>query len=193
MLILKLDYDKCFNALVEKLVILADKLIDEMYEESTRLMTDGEKATVDKETANYIEGRIRGQIIYGALAIMKSYGTGSEMDKSNPYLQAYMNSPKWNPLRSKTTMIIVGRSAEGGNTYENIFDKPGEKSGYTTGKYAGVDLEKKIKPKTPTNTIAYMEQDYIRGTKTKVDTEITRVLKEFFENDFSKYLYNTIR
>lgn len=184
MLILKLDYDKCFNALVKKLVILADKLIDEMYEESTRLMTDGEKATVDKETANYIEGRIRGQIIYGALAIMKSFGTGSQMDMSNPYLQAYMNSSLWNPLR--TTTAIVGRGA---GEYINILGEPA----YSTGKRAGQNIEATVKPKTPTNTIKKMEQNYIRGTKTKVDTEITRVLKEFFENDFKKYLYNTVR
>lgn len=192
MLVLKLDYDKCYNALIEKLVILADSLIDEMYQQSTEQMTSGEKDSVEKETAQFIEGRIRGQIIYGALALMKSFGTGSQMDRNNPYLQAYMNSPKWNPLRSKTALTIVGRSADGGNEYENIFDKPGEKSGYTTGKMAGLNLEKKIKPKTPTNTIIRMEQDYIRGTKTKVDTELTRVLKEFFENDFRKYLYNSI-
>lgn len=192
MLVLKLDYDKCYNALIEKLVILADSLIDEMYQQSTEQMTSGEKDSVEKETAQFIEGRIRGQIIYGALALMKSFGTGSQMDRNNPYLQAYMNSPKWNPLRSKTALTIVGRSADGGNEYENIFDKPGEKSGYTTGKMAGINLEKKIKPKTPTNTIIRMEQDYIRGTKTKVDTELTRVLKEFFENDFRKYLYNSI-
>ena len=191
MLVLKIDYEKCYNALIEKLVILADSLIDEMYTQSTEQMTSGEKDSVEKETAQFIEGRIRGQIIYGALALMKSFGTGSQMDRNNPYLQAYMNSPKWNPLRSKTALTIVGRSADGGNEYENIFDKPGEKSGYTTGKMAGINLEKKIKPKTPTNTIIIMEQRYIRGQQTKVDTELTRVLKEFFENDFRKYLYNT--
>ena len=192
MLVLKIDYEKCYNALIEKLVILADSLIDEMYTQSTEQMTSGEKDSVEKETAQFIEGRIRGQIIYGALALMKSFGTGSQMDRNNPYLQAYMNSPKWNPLRSRTALTIVGRSADGGNEYENIFDKPGEKSGYTTGKMAGINLEKKIKPKTPTNTIIRMEQDYIRGQQTKVDTELTRVLKEFFENDFRKYLYNSI-
>lgn len=192
MLVLKIDYEKCYNALIEKLAILADSLIDEMYTQSTEQMTSGEKDSVEKETAQFIEGRIRGQIIYGALALMKSFGTGSQMDRNNPYLQAYMNSPKWNPLRSKTALTIVGRSADGGNEYENIFDKPGEKSGYTTGKMAGLNLEKKIKPKTPTNTIIRMEQDYIRGQQTKVDTELTRVLKEFFENDFRKYLYNSI-
>jgi len=192
MLVLKIDYEKCYNALIEKLVILADSLIDEMYQQSTEQMTSGEKDSVEKEIAQFIEGRIRGQIIYGALALMKSFGTGSQMDRNNPYLQAYMNSPKWNPLRSKTALTIVGRSADGGNEYENIFDKPGEKSGYTTGKMAGINLEKKIKPKTPTNTIIIMEQRYIRGQQTKVDTELTRVLKEFFENDFRKYLYNSI-
>jgi len=183
MLVLKIDYEKCYNALIEKLVILADSLIDEMYTQSTEQMTSGEKDSVEKETAQFIEGRIRGQIIYGALALMKSFGTGSQMDTTSPYLQTYMNSPLWNPLR--TTTAIVGR---GTGEYTNILGK----QAYSTGKQAGRNIESTVRPKTPTNTIIRMEQDYIRGTKTKVDTEITRVLQEFFENDFRKYLYNSI-
>lgn len=182
MLVLKLDYDKCYNALIEKLVILADSLIDEMYTQSTEQMTSGEKDSVEKETAKFLEGRIRGQIIYGALALMKSFGTGSQMDRNNPYLKAYMSSPLWNPLR--TTTAIVGRGA---GEYINILGK----QAYSTGARAGQNIESNVKPKTPTNTIIRMEQSYIRGQKTKVDTELTRVLKEFFENDFRKYLYNT--
>ena len=83
---------------MKKLWILADSLIDEMYTQSTEQMTSGEKDSVEKETAQFIEGRIRGQIIYGALALMKSFGTGSQMDRNNPYLQAYMNSPKLNGI-----------------------------------------------------------------------------------------------
>lgn len=190
-MVLKFNVDACMKALFEKIIQLADVLIDEMYADSTRGMTDGERASVDVEYAKYAEGRIKSQIIYGALAIMKSYGTGSKMDKDNPALEAYMNSSKWNPLRSKTTLEIVGRSAGEDGKYENIFDKPGEKSGWTSGKLAGLNVEHIVQPTRPTNVIKKMEQRYIRNQYTKVDSEFQRVVKEFLENEMHKFFYNT--
>lgn len=202
-MVLKFNVDACMKALFEKIIQLADALIDEMYADSTQGMTDGEKASVDVEYAKYAEGRIKSQIIYGALAIMKSYGTGSKMDKDNPALEAYMNSSKWNPLRSKTTLEIVGRSAGEDGKYENIFDKPGEKSGWTSGKLAGLNVEHIVQPREPTNvikkmeekyginSIARMEQRYIGNQYTKVDSEFQRVVKEFLENEMHKFFYNT--
>ena len=190
-MVLRFDVDACMKALLEKIIQLADALIDEMYADSTQGMTDGERASVDVEYAKYAEGRIKSQIIYGALAIMKSYGTGSKMDKDNPALEAYMNSSKWNPLRSKTTLEIVGRSAGEDGKYENIFDKPGEKSGWTSGKLAGLNVEHIVQPIQPTDSIKKMEQRYIRNQYTKVDSEFQRVVKEFLENEMHKFFYNT--
>ena len=96
------------KALLEKIIQLADALIDEMYADSTQGMKDPEKKSIDKEYAQYAEGVIKAQIVYGALAIMRSYGTGSAMDTTNPYLQDYMSSHWWNPVR-KTTEIVVTR------------------------------------------------------------------------------------
>lgn len=182
MLVLRFNADACFKAFVERIISLADKLITEMYDDSTEGMKDSEKKSIDTEYAKYAEGVIKAQIVYGALAIMRSYGTGSAMDTTNPYLQDYMNSQWWNPVR--TTSAIVGRP-EG--EYINILGK----EAYSTGKFEGKVIEGGMhKPIQPTNGIARMEQRYIRNEYTKVDSEFQRVAIEFFETEMHKYFYN---
>jgi len=181
-MVLRFDVDACMKALLEKIIQLADALIDEMYADSTQGMKDPEKKSIDKEYAQYAEGVIKAQIVYGALAIMRSYGTGSAMDTTNPYLQDYMSSHWWNPVRKTTE--IVGRPA---GEYINIL---GQKA-VSSGRMEGRSLEEKFPPIQPTNGISRMEQRYIRNQYTKVDSEFQRVVKEFLENEMHKFFYNT--
>jgi hypothetical protein len=181
MLILKFNSDACFKAFIERIVKLADKLIAEMYDDSTEDMKESEKKSIDTEYAQYAEGVIKAQIIYGALAIMRSYGTGSAMDKSNPALDKYMTSEYWNPAR--IGYEIVGRPY---GEYTNILNEPKFSMGWDL----DVNLEKKFKPIQPTDSIKKMEQRYISNQYTKVDSEFQRVAREFFETEMHKYFYN---
>lgn len=181
-MVLRFDVDACMKALLEKIIQLADALIAEMYADSVEEMTPGEKGTVDVDYAAYADGRIRAQITYGALAIMRSYGRGSGMDMDNPALETYMKSNMWNPAR--TSNKIVGRES---GPYQNIF---GEKV-ISKGRFAGQDLEYMVKPIVATNSIKKMEQRYISNQYTKVDSEFQRVVKEFLENEMHKFFYNT--
>lgn len=181
-MVLRFDVDACMKALLEKIIQLADALIDEMYDDSTQGMKDSEKKSIDTEYAKYAEGVIKAQIVYGALAIMRSYGTGSAMDTTNPYLQDYMSSHWWNPVRKTTA--IVGRPA---GEYINILGVAAK----STGKMAGRNIEASHRPMQPTNGISRMEQRYIRNQYTKVDSEFQRVVKEFLENEMHKFFYNT--
>ena len=180
-MVLKFNVDACMKALFEKIIQLADVLIDEMYADSTQEMKDSEKKSIDKEYAKYAEGVIKAQIVYGALAIMRSYGTGSAMDKSNPALDKYMASDYWNPAR--IGYEIVGRPY---GEYTNILN---EKK-FSMGWDLDVNLEKNFKPIQPTDSIKKMEQRYIRNQYTKVDSEFQRVAIEFFETEMHKYFYN---
>jgi hypothetical protein len=73
---------------------------------------------------------------YGMKAWMCEFGSGSEADTSNPYLESYTSSPNFNHYRSAGDMTIRGRD-EG-----EYFDLDGQPQ-YSSGHNAGKDLELK--------------------------------------------------
>ena len=75
---------------------------------------------------------IMANVIGGPYAVLDEWGSGSGMDESNPALDEYRNSDRWNPLR--TDSRIRGREA---GTYTNFFGKQQTSSG----RFAGLDLE----------------------------------------------------
>lgn len=187
--VLKFNYEAFFRDLLNEVSAYADKTIDEMYAQSTRNMREKAIQSVKKIPATISANIVKAQIYYGARAIMESYGTGSLMDKSNPYLKYYMGSDKWNPARTSHT--IVGRRA---GEYINIYGK----KQVSKGNYAGQNIEKwvkgrrfKVRPIKPTNGIAYMERDYIRKNWTKVDDGLKQLIIKFMKTKAHKYFYNT--
>ena len=84
------------------------------------------------------------RIVGGAWAAMDVFGTGSLMDKDNPALAGYMNSPNWNPSRNSHS--IAGRPA---GSYTNIFGEQKTSSGNREGQ----NIEWVFKPEPPSHAI----------------------------------------
>lgn len=129
---LKFNSAKAIDGFKTAILKATDRILEEYYDEIySKMKTQKAKEGLTKMSETE-ENLIRIKIIGDANAIMDSYGTGSTMDKNNPYLQEYMNSELWNDLRQG--YAIVGR-AEG--EYTNIYGD----TAYSSGKMAGSDVE----------------------------------------------------
>ena len=73
---------------------------------------------------------------WGAKSFIAEFGSGSESDRSNPYLDQYVNSSNFNHHRSKYDMTIRGRDA---GEYTDLDGNPQTSTGHA----AGRDLELK--------------------------------------------------
>lgn len=140
------DSNAAQKDLIKVLVNISNEIISRFFYEST----EGLDGDFDLEEAK-IKSRnlIASKVVFYAEAIMDSFGTGSLMDKNNPYLQEYIASGQWNPERNDT--IIVGRP-EG--EYENIFGETVTSGGFM----AGVNIEGFANVKPPKYTIQNAEK-----------------------------------
>lgn len=122
-------------------------LQQELLAEAKQLMLtpEGAESLHDEEItdiANVIIVAISG----GAWAAMDEWGTGSWMDRSNPALQDYINSPAWNPARHGYKI----RSRPDSPGQVDIFGNPVNGKGK-----GGVDLETAgvVEPQPPSHAI----------------------------------------
>lgn len=138
---LTFDSRAAFNGLREEIIKMADMLIDEYYNEIQYGMDTPEgRESLELGLSKDDRTLIHREIIGGAWAIIDSFGTGSKMDTSNPFLTEYKQSALWNPERHTNT--IVGRPK---GSYTNIFGETKESSG----KMAGLYIEHIVDVKTP--------------------------------------------
>ena len=182
------DSKSFYNDLVEYLMSLLDDLTQELYKDALSAMKmSPARSAVDIKPAK-VEGTteysgsastgnefINSTIVFYAMAVIDSYGTGTSMDLSNPYLNTYRKSDLWNPLRKGTE--IVGRN-EG--PYENIFgDRPKPVS---KGAYAGreVPMANNIIP-------SYAIQNMEKRIKAKVERRIKQFADQFIAENAHKY------
>jgi len=93
-----------------------------------------------------ITGYISSSVIGGAWATMDEWGTGSWMDRNNPYLDEYRRSAMWNPARKVPQ--IVSRPNQPGQI--DIFGRTVNGKGR-----GGVDLEKAgvVEPQAPSHAM----------------------------------------
>lgn len=139
---LRFNARACYAALQEEMLLAMERLIEELYDEMVAdLKTSKAKQDLVREKAKLRAGIITGKIMAGAYAIMDSYGTGSLMDMSNPFLEEYMATANWsipmyNPKRiEKNTTAILGRPK---GRYRSIVKSRIVSS---TGSLEGVNLE----------------------------------------------------
>lgn len=171
---IRVNSQKMSKDFTEMIVRVANDLIEGFYEEAKSGLNAKYHSDI-KKAEQGIKENIKAQVVFFTLAILESYGTGSLMDKNNPFLNTYFQSSFINPLR--TGYEIVGRP-EG--EYEDIFGRPIVSSGTM----AGASVEHIFPPRKPTYAIQNAEKWLINSGKIKrtLDLEI----EKFFSNT-SKY------
>lgn len=176
---LTFDYSKAAAGYKTAVQRAADKLLEDLYEEINGKMETSEgKKDLQKMTEN--EERIfRRKVIGCADAIMDSYGTGSEMDKTNPFYMSYRHSSLWNVSR-RGTAAIVGRHK---GFYINIY---GQKR-YSTGRREGVNIEDYYKPISPSYAFQRAETWFTKGSK--VNEVLSLYLSEYVKGMYQYFDY----
>lgn len=195
---LTFDADGCFHALIEKLIEIADSIMEQFYNDAISGLdiegqADSERiAAVWDSTNQYVTAKCE----FYANALMQSFGTGSAADiSSNSYWTEYKKMKTeelgflFNP--SRTTSAIRGRP-EGG--YTNIFGEP-QKS---TGRNAGKNLETlhikdkhgkyiQVKPIIPKYSIQNAENWLIRNHQRRVEDKIEEELRNFLATEAKNF------
>lgn len=177
---LRFNSAACIDGLYKKICDTADLLIEEYEAEIKQGMytTDG-VSSVNIGLAQNDKHLLHREVVGGAWAIIDSFGTGSKMDKNNPFYSEYKQSSYYNPARYGDT--IVGRPK---GEYINIF---GEVE-YSSGKNVGKNLE------------GYYQKSVIAPSKAfqnaliwfKAGNRINKRIKQCIENfNFGRYFTNS--
>lgn len=169
------------QGLLNALMLMAHRLAQEFQNEIYNALktTKGKEALGD--AATFLKGEvIESEIIATVWAILDAYGTGSEMDTTNPALQGYRGSSLWNPMRTDTD--IVGRPA---GTYVDIFGNTRTSSG----KMSGRNLEQLSKGGVKTIAPSFAFQNAWMWLKAgnRIGAEFHKTVQAF---DFSAYFTN---
>lgn len=126
------------KAFVRDLVAALKRDVDTLTEYIWRQLISQAPAKVPRERITREEAKIVADSIVGYVeasgmwALITNYGSGTQMDTSNPGLLEYMKSQYWNPARTGTQ--IVGRPA---GPYINLDNEVKVSSGKQAGKPLG--------------------------------------------------------
>lgn len=198
---LTFDAEGCYRALIEKLIKVADAIMEEFYNDAIAgLDADGKE---DSERINAIwdetQGYVETQCKFYANALMQSFGTGSAADTGE---ESYWDEYKkmrtkelgyiFNP--SRPTSAIRGRPKIDDGKYTNIF---GEEQ-TTTGLNAGKNIETlhiedkngnyiQIKPMIPQRSIQNAERWLLKNHQRRVEDRIEEEVKMFFAEEAKNF------
>lgn len=181
---LKFDYQRATSDLIQLLTKTCDELIEEFYDDARKYLTQRAKndIEIDHATLQMGETNIRAAVAFKGYALLESFGKGSQMDMDNPYLDEYMQSDLWNPLRTGPT--IVGRSA---GEYTDFF---GNKA-YSTGNKAGQPVESehgRVRSRKPSYSIQNAEKWFL-DSNGKVERKLDLVMDEFIDRMDKYFIY----
>lgn len=184
------DSASFYNDLLSYLVGLVNEISQEVYQDIQNGMNN-ERAKQDVESdPAVIEGStdysggsksgyefINARIWSYAFAVMDSYGTGINMDKSSPYLSQYKGSSLWNPARKGAQ--IVGRKK---GSYTDIFGE----NAYSAGHYEGkaIPYSNNI---LPSRAIQRQEDWIMKDGETKIERRIKTFVDQFIAENVHKY------
>ena len=167
---LSLDYERMSIDFKNMIIDVANKSADDFWKDAKsglKFSNDSEMQKAELES----KGHITARVIFNALAILESYGTGSKMDRFNIALKNYFQSKYINRLRQGYE--IVGREP---GDYTDIFDRPMVSSG----SMAGSGIEHIFPAKEPSYSIQNAEKWLKQGGR------INRLLNDKIKLFFSK-------
>jgi hypothetical protein len=153
---LKFNRVACEAALKAELMATIDRLVTEMYMNMVADLRPNAKMDLVREQVKIQAGIISGRVVAGAYAIMDSYGTGSLMDMTNPFLNEYIQTANWgipmfNPLRlRRRNFAILGREK---GVYRVITGDPPRRR--SKGRMAGLNLEELSSMVTKTGKVKF--------------------------------------
>lgn len=171
------DSNAASQHFTQEMLNTAEDILDSFRREATQGLENfnDTKTELPKE----IKGFIIGKVFFYADAIMESYGTGSLIDRNNPFLSEYINNANFNRFRDKNNLYIAARKH--GEPYTNIY---GEKQ-VGGGNNPGFNLEKtgieKYQPKSPKYTIQQAEDWYVKDSKL-INSRIDETIRKFLKN-----------
>lgn len=169
-------------ALKQRLIVALKQLQSEFLNEIRAGMKTPEGANSMYEgEIGETAGILWAEVVGGAWAVIDNWGTGSLLDRDNPWLDEYMASPYWNKTRGKHGVDDTAiRSRPGGTT--NIFGEV--KDGNSPG---GFNLEAAgwVQPQPPSRAIETAKRWMENGRVQKVllDALADVNLGSFFEGD----------
>lgn len=189
---LTFDAEGCYRALIQKLLQIADSIMEEFYNDAILGLDAEGKADSERIDAiwNETEQKVIAKCEFYANALMESFGVGNGADvSSDSYWNEYKSRADFNKLR--TTRTIVGRKK---GWYTNIY---GEKQ-FSEGTNAGKNLETlhivgregdyvQVKPIAAKRTIQNAESWLIRNHQRRVEDRIEEELKRFFSEEVGKF------
>jgi hypothetical protein len=118
----KFDANACIVALQQHL-LLTLKLMQKEYlaEARSHMRTPEGAESLHDGDIEMLAGWIAVTVVGGAWAAMDEFGTGSLMDRSNPFLDAYRQGELWNPYRGKHGPDDTAIRSRQAGPYTNIF------------------------------------------------------------------------
>ncbi len=154
------------------------------FEKDVKMRLNKAKNDIEREES-IAEGKniISAKITAYAQAIIESYGTGSKMDTSNPYLEEYKSSDLWNPARKG--LAISGRPA---GKYTNILGEEKISSGSMEGKNLE-EISPLFQARTPTMAIQQAEQ-WLKENTGYFEHELNLFQQKVFSNINQFFVYN---
>lgn len=183
-MILRIDYESLAYDIDLAIAEGADEAIKHFLSDAkSGLKSDDQE--IDAAFVDYAGQKITAACTFYAQSILNSYGRGSLMDTTNPYLSDYIGNTSigWNPVRKGTE--IVGRKQ---GVYTNFF---GEKA-FSKGNMEGLSVEYMVKPISPSYAIQNAEKKLEAGLSE--NGYVMRIMRKhidsFFNSiDYSKYFY----
>ena len=166
-------YDDFYNMIID----VANKATNDFWSEAKSGLKFSNDTEMDKAKSE-LKGHITARVIFNALAILESYGTGSKMDKSNPALGEYFQSKLINRLRQGYE--IVGREY---GQYTDIFGR----EVVSSGTMAGSSVEHIFPPKEPSYVIQNAEKWLKQGGR--INRLLNDNIKLFFKNSSKYFTY----
>ncbi len=163
----KFDHARCVAAFRLRMLDTV-KQMQQLYlvEAQSHMKTADGADSLEPTDIAVVADYFTAKVVGGAWAAMDHWGTGSEMDTSNPEFPGYTSSPQWN--KDRQDLAIRARAVP----YDNIFGETVTKGS----KVGGRNLEHKYPPQKPSYALSVAAAWLLNG---QVQNLLANAIKTF--------------